>query len=108
VLPLWQSELESFLVEITASIFKKKDEQGEGWLIDKVLDKTGMKVRRCQGGPRLGMGGRQPQGTAVGGPLCWRDGQQAIATLILHHPWSPPLCSACRARASGPSSRRRS
>ncbi len=40
-----QSELESFLVEITASIFKKKDEMAEGWLIDKVLDKTGMKVR---------------------------------------------------------------
>lgn len=41
-----QTELESFLVEITASIFKKKDEMGEGFLIDKVLDKTGMKVRR--------------------------------------------------------------
>jgi 6-phosphogluconate dehydrogenase len=38
-----KSELESFLVEITASIFKKKDEMAEGWLIDKVLDKTGMK-----------------------------------------------------------------
>ena len=30
-------------MEITASIFKKKDEVAEGWLIDKVLDKTGMK-----------------------------------------------------------------
>lgn len=38
-----KSELESFLVEITASIFKKKDEMGEGYLIDKVQDKTGMK-----------------------------------------------------------------
>jgi 6-phosphogluconate dehydrogenase len=38
------SELESFLVEITASIFKKKDDKGEGFLVDKVLDKTGMKV----------------------------------------------------------------
>ncbi|KAL4438006.1 hypothetical protein ABPG77_004227 [Micractinium sp. CCAP 211/92] len=38
-----KSELESFLVEITASIFKKKDELGDGFLIDKVLDKTGMK-----------------------------------------------------------------
>ncbi|PSC67084.1 5 -3 exoribonuclease 1, partial [Micractinium conductrix] len=38
-----KSELESFLVEITASIFKKKDEMGEGFLIDKVQDKTGMK-----------------------------------------------------------------
>ena len=42
--PVPQSELESFLVEITASIFKKKDEMGEGFLIDKVQDKTGMKV----------------------------------------------------------------
>lgn len=41
-----KSELESFLVEITASIFKKKDEYAEGFLVDKVLDKTGMKVRR--------------------------------------------------------------
>ena len=41
------SELESFLVEITAAIFKKADdaEGGGGWLVDKVLDKTGMKVR---------------------------------------------------------------
>ena len=41
-----KSELESFLVEITASIFKKKDEYTEGFLVDKVLDKTGMKVRQ--------------------------------------------------------------
>jgi 6-phosphogluconate dehydrogenase len=42
------SELESFLVEITAAIFKRADdaEGGGGWLVDKVLDKTGMKVRR--------------------------------------------------------------
>lgn len=39
-----KSELESFLVEITASIFKKKDEEADGFLVDKVLDKTGMKV----------------------------------------------------------------
>jgi len=41
-----KSELESFLVEITASIFKKKDEKAAGFLVDKVLDKTGMKVRK--------------------------------------------------------------
>ncbi len=41
-----KTELESFLVEITASIFKKKDEMGEGFLVDKVLDKTGMKVSK--------------------------------------------------------------
>ena len=39
-----KTELESFLVEITASIFKKKDDKGTGFLVDKVLDKTGMKV----------------------------------------------------------------
>jgi hypothetical protein len=44
-----KSELESFLVEITASIFKKKDEMGDGFLVDKVLDKTGMKVRQKKG-----------------------------------------------------------
>lgn len=42
-----KSELESFLVEITASIFKKKDEYADGFLVDKVLDKTGMKVCCC-------------------------------------------------------------
>ena len=37
-------ELESFLVEITANIFAKKDDlTGEGYLVDKILDKTGMK-----------------------------------------------------------------
>ncbi|GMH09353.1 hypothetical protein Nepgr_011194 [Nepenthes gracilis] len=38
-----RSELESFLIEITADIFKVKDEFGEGELVDKILDKTGMK-----------------------------------------------------------------
>ncbi|MCL7034156.1 hypothetical protein MKW94_020727 [Papaver nudicaule] len=36
-------ELESFLVEITADIFKVKDDLSEGELVDKILDKTGMK-----------------------------------------------------------------
>ncbi|ONK77778.1 uncharacterized protein A4U43_C02F10430 [Asparagus officinalis] len=40
----WNSgELESFLIEITADIFKVRDEHGEGELVDKILDKTGMK-----------------------------------------------------------------
>ncbi|GAY64297.1 hypothetical protein CUMW_232410 [Citrus unshiu] len=38
-----KGELESFLVQITADIFKVKDEYGEGELVDKILDKTGMK-----------------------------------------------------------------
>ncbi|KAF9626120.1 hypothetical protein IFM89_030967 [Coptis chinensis] len=38
-----RGELESFLVEITANIFKVKDEHGDGELVDKILDKTGMK-----------------------------------------------------------------
>jgi 6-phosphogluconate dehydrogenase len=38
-----RGELESFLVEITADIFSVADDKGEGELVDKVLDKTGMK-----------------------------------------------------------------
>ncbi|KAH9726274.1 6-phosphogluconate dehydrogenase decarboxylating 3 [Citrus sinensis] len=38
-----KGELESFMVQITADIFKVKDEYGEGELVDKILDKTGMK-----------------------------------------------------------------
>ncbi|KAG6545967.1 hypothetical protein Mapa_012628 [Marchantia paleacea] len=38
-----RGELESFLIEITADIFGVKDEEGEGELVDKILDKTGMK-----------------------------------------------------------------
>ena len=38
-----KGELESFLIEITADIFKVKDDLGEGELVDKILDKTGMK-----------------------------------------------------------------
>lgn len=37
-----KGELLSFLIEITADIFGVKD-KGEGYLVDKVLDKTGMK-----------------------------------------------------------------
>ncbi|XP_042477108.1 6-phosphogluconate dehydrogenase, decarboxylating 2 [Macadamia integrifolia] len=38
-----KGELLSFLVEITADIFTIKDDKAEGHLVDKVLDKTGMK-----------------------------------------------------------------
>eukprot|EP00249_Psilotum_nudum_P015152 c25191_g1_i1 orf=311-1771(+) len=38
-----KGELESFLIEITADIFQVKDDKGEGELVDKILDKTGMK-----------------------------------------------------------------
>jgi 6-phosphogluconate dehydrogenase len=38
-----RGELESFLIEITAQIFRKKDPEGEGHLVDKILDATGMK-----------------------------------------------------------------
>lgn len=37
-------ELNSYLIEITAKILKKKDDQtGEGYVVDYILDKTGMK-----------------------------------------------------------------
>ncbi|XP_017974529.1 PREDICTED: 6-phosphogluconate dehydrogenase, decarboxylating 3 [Theobroma cacao] len=36
-------ELLSFLIEITADIFGIKDDEGDGDLVDNVLDKTGMK-----------------------------------------------------------------
>ncbi|GFH15709.1 6-phosphogluconate dehydrogenase, decarboxylating, partial [Haematococcus lacustris] len=38
-----KSELASFLVEITAIIMAKKDEQAEGFLVDKIVDQTGSK-----------------------------------------------------------------
>ncbi len=38
-----RGELESFLIEITSTIFRKKDELGTGHLIDKIVDATGMK-----------------------------------------------------------------
>jgi len=41
-----KSELESFLIEITSTIFRKKDDRGknkEAYLVDQVLDMTGQK-----------------------------------------------------------------
>ncbi|KAL0446960.1 UNVERIFIED_CONTAM: 6-phosphogluconate dehydrogenase, decarboxylating 2 [Sesamum latifolium] len=38
-----KGELLSFLIEITADIFGIKDDKGSGYLVDIVLDKTGMK-----------------------------------------------------------------
>jgi 6-phosphogluconate dehydrogenase len=35
--------LQSFLIEITAQIFRKRDEQGGGALVDRILDKAGQK-----------------------------------------------------------------
>jgi 6-phosphogluconate dehydrogenase len=36
-------DLKSFLIEITAQIFTKKDDKGDGYVVDKILDATGMK-----------------------------------------------------------------
>ncbi len=38
-----ERELRSFLIEITAHIFTRKDDEGEGELIDKILDKAKQK-----------------------------------------------------------------
>lgn len=38
-----KSELESFLIEITAIIMAKKDDRAEGFLVDKIVDQTGSK-----------------------------------------------------------------
>ncbi len=40
---LVQTELNSFLVEITSEILAKEDDKGDGYLVEKILDKTGMK-----------------------------------------------------------------
>ena len=38
-----EGELESFLIEITAAIFRQKDNLTDGYLIDNILDKAGAK-----------------------------------------------------------------
>jgi 6-phosphogluconate dehydrogenase len=38
-----QGELQSYLIEITGKIFRKKDDSDDGYVVDKILDKTGMK-----------------------------------------------------------------
>jgi 6-phosphogluconate dehydrogenase len=39
-----KTELDSYLIEITAKVLKKKDDQGgDGYVVDNILDKTGMK-----------------------------------------------------------------
>jgi len=38
-----QGELQSFLIEISAIIANKKDEEAGGYLVDKIVDKTGAK-----------------------------------------------------------------
>lgn len=38
-----EGPLESYLIEISAEVLAQKDDQGEGFLIDKILDKAGQK-----------------------------------------------------------------
>jgi 6-phosphogluconate dehydrogenase len=38
-----KGDLQSFLIEITAKIFRVKDPDGKGYLVDQILDATGMK-----------------------------------------------------------------
>jgi len=35
--------LQSYLIEITSKIFKRSDDQGEGYLVDKIVDRAGQK-----------------------------------------------------------------
>ncbi len=40
----WNSgDLDSFLIEITATVLARRDDLGDGWLLDKVLDAAGQK-----------------------------------------------------------------
>ena len=53
----WNSaELKSFLIEISAIILAKKDDRAAGFLVDKIVDKTGAKGT---GGWAALLGGRQ-------------------------------------------------
>ena len=45
--------LDSFLIEITSMILPTKDKMGDGFLVDKILDKTGMKGTGVRSSPRL-------------------------------------------------------
>jgi 6-phosphogluconate dehydrogenase len=38
-----KGELDSYLIEITAKIFEFKDDAGDGWLVDKIVDAAGQK-----------------------------------------------------------------
>jgi 6-phosphogluconate dehydrogenase len=38
-----KAELQSFLIEITAKVLRFKDPEGKGYLVDQILDATGMK-----------------------------------------------------------------
>src|SRR6187455_1639462 len=38
-----KGELDSYLIEITRDIFTVKDKDGDGWLVDKIMDKAGAK-----------------------------------------------------------------
>jgi 6-phosphogluconate dehydrogenase len=38
-----RGELDSYLIEITRDIFSVKDQDGDGWLVDKIMDKAGAK-----------------------------------------------------------------
>ena len=39
----YEGELNSYLIEITRDIFSVKDEDGDGYLVDKIMDKAGAK-----------------------------------------------------------------
>jgi 6-phosphogluconate dehydrogenase len=79
-----QSELSSFLVEISAIILAKKDDAGEGYLLDRIVDSSGSK----------GTGGRHGVVCACArARVCvwkgeWRGGR-----------WCPPCGAACSRRA---------
>ena len=87
-----QTELSSFLVEITALIFKKKDEDGKSYILDSIQDKTGMKGT----GIRFPMSSMSPLKD-----LCSILGVQSVVSCLnnniftdTHEPCSPLISAA--------------
>lgn len=61
-----QGELNSYLIAITAKIFQTKDEQGQGYLVDKILDVAGQKgTGKWTGQISLDLGAPTPTITAA-------------------------------------------
>ncbi|MCB9558938.1 MAG: NADP-dependent phosphogluconate dehydrogenase [Kofleriaceae bacterium] len=88
-----QGPLESFLIEITGKVFEVKDPRGDGWLIDRVLDKAGQKgTGRWTAQIALELGVSIPSIAAAidARVLSSMKDARVAAAGVLHGPAAPP------------------
>lgn len=93
-----KGELQSYLIEITEKVLRKHDDDGEGYIVDKILDKTGMKGTgrwTIQEAAERGVAAPTMAASLDTRMLSGRKEERVAASKVLH---APPMEAADKAQ----------